>query len=106
MSGPDSSAGPNEIADHRESSTVGPQYPANCGAGRYSLADFAQRVVVTVGVTVGVIIVEVVQWFAADLFLLTFVSILLAILLRGLSDRLGTYVPLSQGWHSPWWSSS
>src|SRR5919201_2047410 len=50
---------------------------------------------VIVGVTALVLFLGVVLWYAADLFLLVFAGALLAVFLRGLSDGLSRYTPLS-----------
>lgn len=52
----------------------------------------------TVGIATGVFLLLLLLWYAADVFLLIFTSILVAIFLRGLSEWLSKFVPLSPGW--------
>jgi predicted PurR-regulated permease PerM len=59
---------------------------------------FAYRVFITVGITVLVAITLVLLWQALYVLLLIFGGILLAVLLRAMSDPLSHYTGISEGW--------
>ncbi len=54
-----------------------------------SRGGFVRRTLVGVGITVAVLLLLLLLWYAVGVLLLTFAAILLAILLRGLSAKLG-----------------
>lgn len=66
--------------------------------GVRSEREFVHRTLMVVGIVVGVAALISLVLFAADLFLLIFAGILLAVLLRGLSDPLSKYTRLPTGW--------
>lgn len=53
---------------------------------------------VAVGIVAGVILLLFLLWYGAEVLLLLFASILVAIFLRSLSDGVSKYTPLSSGW--------
>jgi predicted PurR-regulated permease PerM len=53
---------------------------------------------VVLSITAVAMLPGVALWYAVDLLLLVFAGVLLAVLLRGLSDELSRYTPLSGGW--------
>lgn len=59
---------------------------------------FARRVVVAVGITLAMLLVLLLLWYAVDVLMLVFAGVLLAIFLRGLSDTLCERTRLSGGW--------
>ncbi len=59
---------------------------------------FVRRMLIGVGITVAVLLVPLLLWYAIDVLLLVFAGILLAIFLRGLSDKLSERTGLSGGW--------
>ncbi len=64
----------------------------------YQPEHFARRMLMTVGMTALIIILLLSLWYAANVFLLIFAGILLAIFLRGLSDKVSEHTPLSGKW--------
>ena len=68
------------------------------GRGEPELARYALRVVIAVGLAVGIIGLLALLWLAVDVLLLGFAGILLALLLRGLACRLASHSPLTGGW--------
>jgi len=52
----------------------------------------------TVATVTAVVLGLVFVWYAVDVLLLIFAGVLLAVLLRGVSDWLSTHTPLSPGW--------
>jgi predicted PurR-regulated permease PerM len=61
---------------------------------RSGRAPFPDRMRVVVG-TVVVVVLVILLWYTVEVILLVFAGILLAILLRGLSDQLSQYTPLN-----------
>ncbi|MBI3802693.1 MAG: AI-2E family transporter [Nitrospirae bacterium] len=59
---------------------------------------FARKTLVAVGITAAVVILLLLIGAAADVLLLIFAGILLAVLLRSLSDWIASHTPLSAGW--------
>ncbi len=59
---------------------------------------FVRRMLIGVGITVAVLLVLLLLWYAIDVLLLVFAGILVAIFLRGLSDKLSERTGLSGGW--------
>lgn len=62
----------------------------DCGA-------FARRVLIAVGITMTVVALLMLLWYAVDILLLIFAGILLAVLLRAPADWLARHTPLSGG---------
>jgi predicted PurR-regulated permease PerM len=62
------------------------------------LKDFALRVLVTATISAAVAVLLLVAWSAADMLLLVFAGILLAVLLRGTAGLLSRHARLSPGW--------
>lgn len=60
--------------------------------------NFTSRIVLAVGITTLAIFLSLLLWYAADVLLLAFAGILLAIFLRSLSDWVSEITPLSGGW--------
>jgi len=60
--------------------------------------NFTSRIVLGVGIITLAIFMSLLLWYAADVLLLAFAGILLAIFLRGLSDWVSEVTPLSGGW--------
>lgn len=60
--------------------------------------NFTSRIVLAVGITTLAIFLSLLLWYAADVLLLAFAGILLAIFLRSLSDWVSESTPLSGGW--------
>lgn len=58
----------------------------------------AQRALVSVAVAVSIVIVLALLWYAIDLVLLAFFSVLIAILLRSPASWLARHTPLRPGW--------
>ncbi|MCA1628612.1 MAG: hypothetical protein LC742_11710, partial [Acidobacteria bacterium] len=58
----------------------------------------AHRALIVTGVVVAVLLVLFLLWYAVDVLLLAFAGILLAVFLRGLSDKLGERTGLSENW--------
>lgn len=58
----------------------------------------AQRALVSVAVAVSIVIVLALLWYAIDLVLLAFFSVLIAILLRSPASWLARHTPLPPGW--------
>lgn len=58
---------------------------------------FLRRVLITAGVTGAAIVGALTVWYGADVLLLLFAGILLALLLRGAADWFARYAPLSPG---------
>lgn len=69
--------------------------------GSRELAWYALRVVLAVGIAIGMVSVLALLWLAADVLLLGFAGVLLAILLRGLANFLARHSPLTAGWSLP-----
>jgi predicted PurR-regulated permease PerM len=59
---------------------------------------FTRRVLVTAAIVTGIILLLFLLWYAADVLLLIFGSILVAVFLVSLSTVLSRYTPLSPGW--------
>lgn len=59
---------------------------------------FARRTFVAVCIAAGVTLLLLLLWYAADVLLLVFAAVLLAVFLRGLSDMLSRRASLSAGW--------
>lgn len=59
---------------------------------------FTRRVLLTAAIVTGIILLLFLLWYAADVLLLIFASILVAVFLAGLSNALSRYTPLSPGW--------
>lgn len=59
---------------------------------------YVSRILVAVGVTVAVLSLLALLWFAVDMLLLVFAGILVAVLLRAPADWLAGHTPLSGGW--------
>jgi len=59
--------------------------------------DFTNRVLVVVGIAASVAVLAFLLWYVVSGLLLIFASILLAIFLRSLSDRVSAHTPLSEG---------
>jgi predicted PurR-regulated permease PerM len=62
------------------------------------LGTFARRALVAILIAVGILLLLAFLWFAVDVLLLIFAGILLAILLRSMSDWLGARTRLSPRW--------
>lgn len=60
--------------------------------------NFTSRIVLAVGIITLAIFLSLLLWYAADVLLLAFAGILLAIFLRSLSDWVSESTPLSGGW--------
>lgn len=60
--------------------------------------DTAQHALVYVGVGVSIVVLLVLLWYAIDVFLLLFIGVLLAVLLRAPADWLSRRTGWSQGW--------
>lgn len=60
--------------------------------------NFTSRIVLAVGIITLAIFLSLLLWYAADVLLLAFAGILLAIFLRSLSDWVSEITPLSGGW--------
>lgn len=60
--------------------------------------DFTKRAFMAVGVIALVVVLLLFVWYSVGVLLLMFAGILLAIFLRGLSDLLCEYTPLSASW--------
>lgn len=59
---------------------------------------FPRRVLTTVAIAMAVIVVLLFFWRIAEVLLLIFAGLLLAVFLRGLANLLSRYTPLSSGW--------
>ncbi len=59
---------------------------------------FARHILLAGGLLIGLLLLAVVLWYAAQALLLTFAAILFAIVLRSLSDWLADHTRLSEGW--------
>lgn len=59
---------------------------------------FALRALVAVSVAAGVFILLALLWYAADVLLLVFAAVLLAVALRGLASLVGRVTNLSESW--------
>lgn len=59
---------------------------------------FTQRVLMTVGIVTAAVIAGFLLWYGAQVVLLIFTGLLLAVLLRSLSVWLRDHTPLSDGW--------
>ena len=59
---------------------------------------FALRALTAASVTAGVALFLLLLWHAADVLLLVFAAILLAVALRGLSEQVGRMTNLSESW--------
>jgi len=70
----------------------------NPGAAVARPRSFALRALSAASVTAGVALFLLLLWHAADVLLLVFAAILLAVALRGLSERVGRVTNLSEGW--------
>lgn len=75
-----------------------PQPPAPVGETRPSIKNFAIKVAVSLGIFAAFALVAIVLWQGAEVFLLVFAGLLLAIFLRSLSEFLAARTPLSSGW--------
>ncbi len=65
---------------------------------RPSIKTFARKITVALGIFAAFIVVAIVLWQGAEVFLLVFAGLLLAIFLRSLSEFLSRRTPLSSGW--------
>jgi predicted PurR-regulated permease PerM len=63
-----------------------------------STGQFVHRAFLVVGIVAAVTVLLGMVWYAADVLLLIFAGILLAVFLRGLSDPLSRYTRMSAGW--------
>jgi predicted PurR-regulated permease PerM len=61
-----------------------------------SLKDFSLRTLIVIGILLLTVAMTVITWYSLDVILLIFAGILLAITLRGISQYLSEYLPLSQ----------
>lgn len=59
---------------------------------------FVRHVLLGVGITAATVILLLLLWYAADVLLVIFAGILLAVLLRGLADAVSQYTSLGSGW--------
>lgn len=59
---------------------------------------FAQKVLIAGAVITAIIVIALILWAGAEIFLLVFAGLLLAIFIRGLSDFLCRHTPLSERW--------
>lgn len=67
-------------------------------ATSHSHPRFARRALVATCIATGVAFVLLLLWYAAEVLLLVFAAVLLAVFLRGLSDLLSKRINLSAGW--------
>ena len=63
-----------------------------------SYAGLARRALTATAVVVAVVLVLMMIGYAAHVFLLAFAGVLIAVLLRGLADRLTAWTRLPSGW--------
>ena len=70
----------------------------NLGAAEPCPPGYALHAVVVVSVAAGVIILLALLWYAADVLLLVFAAVLLAVALRGLAGLAGRLMNLSESW--------
>lgn len=59
---------------------------------------FVQRVLITISLVTAVVLVLAFAWGAAEVLLVIFAGILLAVFLRGLGNWVSAHTPLSKGW--------
>ncbi|HEX3034125.1 MAG TPA: AI-2E family transporter [Thermodesulfobacteriota bacterium] len=59
---------------------------------------FVKRVLIAVGVTVLIVLLLLLFGYVVHVVLLVFAGVLLAIFLRGLSDLVRKFIPISEGW--------
>jgi predicted PurR-regulated permease PerM len=60
--------------------------------------EFARRVATAVGITIALLCLALVAWYAVQVLMLAFAGALLAVLLRGLSDLVARRTHLPNGW--------
>lgn len=60
--------------------------------------EFAHRVLIGIGIAIGIIVALLTLWYAAHVLLLLFAGVLLAIALRAPADALARHTPLTPGW--------
>ncbi|MDQ3649182.1 MAG: AI-2E family transporter [Acidobacteriota bacterium] len=61
-------------------------------------SSFTRRVLIAAGIIITLLLVLLLLWYAVDVLMLVFTGILMAIFLRGLSDKLSERIGLSSGW--------
>ncbi len=77
----------------------GERQPETSDTGVRSLrSPFVRRVLVVVGIGTALVLGLALLWAVVDVFLLIFAGILVAILLRGLSQLVSDHTPLSERW--------
>ncbi len=72
--------------------------PALISETRPSMKNFALKIAVALGIFAAFALLAIVLWQGAEVFLLVFAGLLLAIFLRSLSDFLNERTPLSCSW--------
>lgn len=60
--------------------------------------DFIHRVLIIIAIILAISIVGLVLWYGANVLMLVFAGLLLALFLRGISDWVAEHTPLSVGW--------
>ena len=83
----DVTTGPSEVQPEPHDSSV-----------RSLRSPFVRRTLAVTGIATALVLGLALLWAAADVFLLIFAGILVAVLLRGLSQWVSTHIPLSEGW--------
>lgn len=64
----------------------------------YASDNFTRRVLIAVTITISVLLLLALLWYAVDVLLIAFAGLLLGIFLRGLSDLVSSCTALSDGW--------
>ena len=82
----------------KKPSEINPKPPETIDNSRLSNWHFVRQVLIVAGIIVLFALISIVLWYGAEVFLLTFTGLLLAILLRSLSDFLSRHTGLSENW--------